>query len=55
MGKDIAIGDEKLRNQREERQREEQYGILTRLGWKSAGTLFLVLLIAIVVYAAFFR
>lgn len=47
--------EEKMEKQRKTKQREEQYGILTGLGWKSAGILLFVLIIAMMVYALFLR
>ena len=55
MSENNLTTEEKLKNQRQERERQKQYNILTSLGWKSAGILFLILAIVIVVYTAFFR
>lgn len=50
-----VTAEEEMAKQRKERQQEEQYGILTSLGWEGAGSLFLVLSVAVIVYAVFFR
>ncbi|WP_181351100.1 DUF6366 family protein [Thalassobacillus sp. CUG 92003] len=55
MSKDNSTIEGRMKNQRQIRERQKQYNILTSLGWKSAGMLLLVLIIAIVVYAVFFR
>jgi len=55
MSKDNAITEKKMEKQRKIKQREEQYGIFTSLGWKSTGILFLVIIISIIIYVVFFR
>ncbi|MFG6179686.1 DUF6366 family protein [Halomonas sp. THAF12] len=46
---------EKEYMKRKAREKENHYNILTNLGWKSVGVLFLLLIIAFVVYTLFFR
>ncbi|WP_158290393.1 hypothetical protein [Halobacillus salinus] len=55
MSNSYESTEERMKNQRRSREREKQYNILTSLGWKSAGALFLLLVAAIVVYAFFIR
>lgn len=55
MSRDHDATEKAMEKQSIVREREKQYNILTGLGWKSAGLLFLVLVIAILVYATFFR
>ena len=55
MSKENLTTEEKMKNQRQVNERQKQYNILTSLGWKSAGILFLIIVIAILVYTAFFR
>ncbi|HLQ96595.1 MAG TPA: hypothetical protein VK108_09455 [Pseudogracilibacillus sp.] len=54
MNKISPITEKKLKIQREKMQNEEQYTILTGLGWKTAGTLFLTVIAALTVYAGLF-
>lgn len=47
--------EKEMEKQRQEIEREKQYHTVTSLGWKSAGIVFLVILIAIVIYAVLIR
>jgi len=54
VSRDNETTEERMEKQRKIKEREKQSNILTGLGWKSAGILFLVIIIAIILYAVFF-
>lgn len=55
MSRDNGTTEETMEKQRQEIERKKQYDTVTGLGWKNFGIAFLVIVIAIVIYALFFR
>ncbi|MFD2130491.1 hypothetical protein ACFSKI_04485 [Pseudogracilibacillus auburnensis] len=55
MNRDNGTTDGTMEKQRQEIERKKQYDIVTGLGWRNFGIAFLVIVIAIVIYAVFFR
>ncbi len=55
MNKNNKSTEEILNKQRQDRQQEEQYDNVASLGWKKFGIVFLVIVVAIVIYAVFFN
>lgn len=55
MNRQSEKSEKEMEKQRQEIEREQQYHTVTGLGWKSAGIAFLVIIMAIVIYAVFFR
>lgn len=50
MNSDISSEKRRLA-QRKERQKEAQYNILAGLDWKSAGSLFIVIIGSVIIYS----
>src|SRR5699024_6069120 len=50
MKSDVSVEKRRIA-QRKERQREEQYNILASLDWKSAGSLFIVIIGSVIIYS----
>lgn len=55
MSTNSKTTEDKMQEQRKTSQGKEQYENIAGLGWKGFGIAFLVIVIAIVVYAVFFR
>ncbi len=55
MNKDYKSTEEKIEKQRQTIERNKLYDIVTGLGWKGSGIAFLLIVMAIVIYAIFFR
>jgi len=51
--KDYTSG-EKIKAERKRRQQKDQYEEVASLGWKGFGLAFLIIVVAIVLYAIFF-
>ncbi|WP_373893060.1 DUF6366 family protein [Virgibacillus natechei] len=55
MSRDNGTTKEGVEKERQEIERKKQYDTVTGLGWKNFGIAFLVIVIAVVIYAVFFR
>ncbi|GAA0440956.1 hypothetical protein GCM10008983_17580 [Lentibacillus halophilus] len=55
MSTNSKTTEDTLEEQSKMNQRKEQYDIIAGLGWKGFSIAFLVIIIAIVIYAVFFR
>jgi hypothetical protein len=55
MNKDPKTSDDPMEKQRQNIERKKQYDQVTGLGWRNFGITFLVIVIAIIIYAVFFR
>lgn len=55
MNRDNVTTYGTMKKQRQEIERKKQYDIVTGLGWRNFGIAFLMIIIAIVIYAVFFR